>query len=101
MAAFVFILAAILSAWRRWEGRQFLRTSWDINAIRRLDWRDFEKLVAAACERQGFTNKRIGGNGPDDGVDIVLTKDGQDYLVQCKHWKAFKLPVQPIRSSRA
>ena len=25
------------------------------------------------------------GQGPDRGVDLALTKNGQRYLVQCKH----------------
>ena len=97
IAALLFILAAILSAYKQWEGRQLLRTSPSIDAIRRLDWLDFEKLVAAACQRQGFTVKHTGGRVPDGGVDVVLTKDGKTYLVQCKHWKAYKVSVQPVR----
>ena len=35
--------------------------------------------------------------GPDDGVDLVLRKDGEKTYVQCKHWKANSVGVDKIR----
>lgn len=40
---------------------------------------------------------REGGSGPDGGVDLVLRRNKETYLVQCKQWKAFKVGVQPLR----
>src|ERR1700734_373084 len=33
------------------------------------------------------------GQGPDGGVDLGLTKNGQRYLVQCKHWRKRQVGV--------
>ena len=38
-----------------------------------------------------------GGGGADGGVDLVLTRDGEKHLVQCKQWRAFKVGVDVVR----
>jgi restriction system protein len=38
-----------------------------------------------------------GGNGADGGVDLVLTRDRERYLVQCKHWRASNVGVPVVR----
>lgn len=38
-----------------------------------------------------------GGDGADGGVDLVLKKDGETVLVQCKQWKTSKVGVKVIR----
>src|SRR5258708_13291580 len=38
-----------------------------------------------------------GGQGPDGGVDLGLTKNGQRYLVQCKHWRKRQGGVTLVR----
>ena len=35
--------------------------------------------------------------GPDNGVDLVLRKDGEKTYVQCKHSKASSVGVEKIR----
>lgn len=37
------------------------------------------------------------GAGPDGGIDLVLRKGGEKYLVQCKQWRAFKVGVPVVR----
>src|SRR5204863_5102516 len=32
------------------------------------------------------------------GVDLVLTRRGEVFVVQCKHWKAFKVGVDVVRA---
>jgi restriction system protein len=59
-----------------------------INAARSLSWREFEELVAKAYRRQGYTVIENPGSGPDGGIDLVLKKDGNLVLVQCKQWRA-------------
>lgn len=67
------------------------------NALNEMRWEDFERLVGEYFRRKGFQVTREGGNGPDGGIDLVLRQSGETYLVQCKHWKAFKVGVQPVR----
>lgn len=38
-----------------------------------------------------------GGAGPDGGIDLVLSKGSEKFLVQCKQWKAFKVSVTVVR----
>ncbi len=38
-----------------------------------------------------------GGGGADGGVDLVLKKNGEKLLVQCKHWKMEKVGIKVIR----
>jgi len=55
-----------------------------------MSWEDFERLVGEYYRCSGFQVTREGGNGPDGGMDLVLRKDGETHLVQCKQWKAYK-----------
>lgn len=66
-------------------------------AVSSMSWRDFERLVGEAFRRQGFQVSGFGGQGPDGGVDLGLTKNGQRYLVQCKHWRTRQVGVTVVR----
>jgi restriction system protein len=54
-------------------------------------------LVGEAFRRKGFAVTETGGGGADGGVDLVLAKDGEKFLVQCKQWRAFKVGVNVVR----
>jgi HJR/Mrr/RecB family endonuclease len=62
-----------------------------------LDWFQFEKLVAAVYQQQGYAVERRGGANPDGGVDLVVCKDGITSAIQCKHWKSWKVGVKQVR----
>ncbi|MNR49385.1 Restriction endonuclease [compost metagenome] len=53
-------------------------------------------MVGEALRRQGYTVNET-KMGPDGGVDLVLRKDGEVFLVQCKQWRAYKVSVQVVR----
>jgi restriction system protein len=61
-----------------------------------ISWQDFELLIGEYFRRQGFSVKET-GPGADGGVDLVLRKKSAKYLVQCKHYKAYKVGVKPVR----
>jgi len=65
--------------------------------ITSMSWRDFERLVGEVFRGQGFVVSGFGGQGPDGGVDLGLTKDGRRYLVQCKHWRNRQVGVTVVR----
>lgn len=67
------------------------------SALNGMTWQEFEMLVGEAFRRRGYTVSETGGGGADGGVDLVLRKDGEKFLVQCKQWKAFKVGVTTIR----
>ena len=67
------------------------------DALEGMSWRDFERLVGEAFRLQGYEVTERGGDGPDGGVDLVLRRDREKFLVQCKQWKAFKVGVAVVR----
>ena len=62
-----------------------------------MSWREFEMLVGEAFRLQGFDVLETGGNGADGGVDLLLRKGNERFLVQCKQWKAYKVSVGVVR----
>src|ERR1700730_3425388 len=65
--------------------------------ITSMSWREFERLVGEIFRRRGFTVTGFFGNRPDGGVDLGLTKNGDRFLVQCKHWKKRQVGVTVVR----
>ena len=68
-----------------------------LEVVASLSWQDFEFLLSEWFKKQGYSTDLTGGGGADGGVDIKLYKDGQLYLVQCKHYKASKVSVMVVR----
>jgi len=96
----IFILGGIVGSIRRKiRSHQFSRISSDRDpgaAIRSLNWLEFERMTGEALRRQGYTVEET-NRGPDGGVDLVLRLHGEQFLVQCKQWKAQKVSVQVVR----
>lgn len=67
------------------------------DAVHGMSWQEFELLTAEAFRLQGFEVKEQGGPRPDGGVDLVLRRGTETYLVQCKQWRAFKVGVDVVR----
>jgi restriction system protein len=65
--------------------------------LRQLSWKDFEFLVSEYFKKEGYQVDLIDAQGADGGVDIRLHKDEELYLVQCKHYKAWKVSVKVVR----
>ncbi len=47
--------------------------------------------------RRGYSVVETGGVGADGGVDLVLRKSSEKYLVQCKRWRATPVGVKVVR----
>jgi len=67
------------------------------DALAGLTWREFETLVGEYFRGQGYDVVVTGGGGPDGGVDVLLRQGADSYLVQCKHWRASRVGVKPVR----
>lgn len=80
--------------------RKRLDTQRGPETIDNLTWQQFELLLAEAMRRRGYAVERSGGRGPDGGVDLRLSRHGETTLVQCKHWKAMRVGVGPVRELR-
>ena len=68
-----------------------------LERIRRLSWEAFEEFVGDVFRRAGYVVEAAGGSKPDGGYDLVLRRESELVLVQCKHWLAWKVGVQPVR----
>jgi restriction system protein len=67
------------------------------DSLNMMSWGEFEMLVGEAFRLQGFSVTENGGGGPDGGVDLVLRRGNETFLVQCKQWRALKVGVGVVR----
>jgi restriction system protein len=94
------LAGAAMSAYRRHQRQALVANAVSGKAADTLDgisWQEFEMLVGEAFRLQGYQVAETGGAGPDGGVDLVLRKGGEKFLVQCKQWKAFTVGVTIVR----
>jgi restriction system protein len=97
---FLCLIGAVVSLWRR---RTRTKLVDDViagagsSALQNMSWQAFEKVVGEAFRLQGYSVRENGGGGADGGIDLVLKKDGEEFLVQCKQWRAQKVGVTVIR----
>ena len=89
--------ASFFAQRRRTELVDIVAASDFTHSLSEMAWREFEALVQEAFRLRGFSVQRLGGDGPDGGVDLVLARDGEKTLVQCKQWRAFKVGVSVVR----
>lgn len=96
----VFLVGAVASAFARFERTQLLKNAAGARgeqAVERMSWADFEKLLSEAFRHLGYRVAETGGGGADGGIDLVLRRGDEVTLVQCKHWKAYKVGVTVVR----
>lgn len=94
------LVGAAMSAFGRSKRKSLLRTAADENVLEtleRITWRDFEMLVGESFRLQGYSVAETGGGGADGGIDLVLRRGSEKFLVQCKQWKAFNVGVVVVR----
>ncbi|HEX9392498.1 MAG TPA: restriction endonuclease [Usitatibacteraceae bacterium] len=94
------VIAAIVSVWRRHQRKGLVENvaqAKSTNALDGMSWREFEMLVGEAFRLNGFSVVETGGGGADGGVDLVLSKGSEKFLVQCKQWKAYRVGVDVVR----
>ena len=90
-------MAALFSYLGARRRRRFLDTRTTLESLAAGGWRQFEQLVGEAFRRQGYAVEETGLGGPDGGIDLILRKDGQRMLVQCKQWKRQQVGVSVVR----
>jgi restriction system protein len=79
------------------EKKRLLEQQTSLDSIRLLTWQDFELLVAQAYRRKGFQVIENGQRGADGGIDLIISKEGQTHIVQCKQWRTQKIGVKVVR----
>ena len=96
---FACLIAAVVSVYRRHERKRLVShvtSASSSDALGDMTWCEFEVLVGEGFRLQGYEVSETGG-GADGGVDLVLRKEREKFLVQCKQWKAFKVGVTVVR----
>jgi len=94
--ALVLLLPTPFAAMRRYRRKKLLDAQSDLATIRNLHWQEFEKLVAEAFNRIGYTVAEAGGSSAEGGIDLVATAANEKILVQCKHWRAAMVGVSTV-----
>lgn len=61
-----------------------------------LDGWEFEEEVARIFRLNGYKAKVTKKTG-DGGIDIIMYKDNEKYIVQCKHYQS-PIPIEPVRA---
>jgi restriction system protein len=95
--ALLFLFPAPVSFFRSLHRRRLLDRQTGLDSIRAMSWQDFERLCGEAYRRKGFSVEEAGLGGADGGVDLVLRKGAETWLVQCKRWRNAKVGVKEIR----
>jgi len=67
------------------------------DALEAMTWREFEQVVGEYFRRKGFGVTETGGGSADGGIDLLVTRGTDRYVVQCKQWKARQVGVAPVR----
>ena len=96
----IFAGAAVASFFGRRKREALARSVGDNasgGALRNMGWQDFELLVGEAFRMRGYAVTETGGGGADGGIDLALRKGNETFLVQCKHWRAYKVSVTVVR----
>lgn len=97
---FAFVMGAGLSAYGRHKRRALheqVAASPDRGVLNDMSWQHFEALVGEAFRRKGYAVTVTGGGDADGGFDLVLKKEGETFLVQCKQWKSIRVGVTKVR----
>lgn len=97
LVLFTFTMAAAKSFFDSRHRRRLLDAQTGLDSIAAMGWRDFERLVGEAFRRRGYTVEETGLGGADGGIDLILRRNGQRTLVQCKQWRRQKVPVNVVR----
>jgi restriction system protein len=97
-AAGLVLFMWLVSLLRKWKRSVLFHNAADPTYLRGMHWQDFEELVGEYYRRNGFWVEQHGGAMADGGIDLVLKKEDRTTLVQCKHWKARKVGVRPVRA---
>jgi len=69
----------------------------EIQAIQTLSHKQFESLVTEAYGRIGYLVLKHNAFEEDQGIDLVLRKSANLYLVQCRNWQSHEISAEVVR----
>ena len=74
----------------------------DVSAIDGMEGHDFEYFCTDLLKKGGFSEVSVTQGSGDQGVDILATKDGIKYAIQCKNYASAlgNKPVQEVSAGK-
>ena len=70
--------------YEEWQDKKWLEKHKKLEEWKKLEGREFERVVATIFRNLGYKVKITGG--PRDwGIDLIATKEGKRYFIQCKN----------------
>ncbi|MDP3822121.1 MAG: restriction endonuclease [Burkholderiales bacterium] len=97
----LFLVTAVAAwRWRRTGPQAAPRSAAGID-VGSMRWREFETLIGRAFELQGFHMNDAGAAGSDAGIDLLMRKERQTYLVHCKTWRTDKVGIETVQAVQA
>ena len=74
----------------------------DLTIVDGMDGHEFEHFCADILKKNGFIDVSVTPGSGDQGVDILATKDGIKYAIQCKNYTSSlsNTPVQEVSAGR-
>lgn len=99
IAPIAFLVGAGVSFWRRSHGIHLHRRALigGAHAIDAMSWAEFEMLVGQSFRELGYSVSDNPVRGPDGGIDLVLSKGDEQFLVQCKQWRSKTVGASVVR----
>ena len=96
LAALLVFEMALITYFLRTGRWKLLHLQSSMRDIRSLSPRDFERLVGAAYEQQGYSVGYAAG-GQDGDIDLMMRRGRETALVQCKNWYRSWTGVPEVR----
>lgn len=77
-------------------------STFDINQVDCMEGHEFEHWCADVLRGNGFVNVSVTQGSGDQGVDVLATKDGIKYAIQCKCYSSDlgNSPVQEVNTGK-
>lgn len=94
---FFAVIKFVIEKRERRKRRALMVRQTRLGSLRGLSWQEFEQLVGEAYSQLGYRVIENYKGGADGGVDLVMHKNGQTTLVQCKRWKSNRVGVTLVR----
>ncbi len=100
--AVALLTGVAVSAYLWWVRRRRNEIAAGLHALSGLRWREFSRLVLDALERRGMT---VIAAAPDETRDprgiFPLNRDGQRWLLSCKHGSAYRIGAASVEELAA
>ncbi|PIV65377.1 MAG: hypothetical protein COZ31_05945 [Nitrospirae bacterium CG_4_10_14_3_um_filter_44_29] len=96
LTLFFSALGYVVGAIKKKNKSKFFAQKQTLFDIKRLTWREFEEFVGHFFEKMGYRAEVTGGLN-DEGIDIVVYKDGKAHFVQCKKYSERQVTLSMMR----